>query len=94
VHLCQHYFTEQMAQHKSFTGLSCTARDQFYSDIYNFLLNNYRQALQQLAFDKKETLGEVEVLSPHAQQKNVQALLNSYSQETPQERISRIVEEY
>lgn len=94
VHLCEHYFTEQMATSKSFTGLTCTIRDQFYSDIYNFLVSKYRHALQELVFEKKETLSEVEVLSPHAQKKNVDRLLATYSQETPEERIARIVEEY
>lgn len=83
-----------MANNKSFTGVSCTIRDQFYSDIYNFLVSKYRQTLQELIFEKKETLSEVEVLSPQAQKKNVDKLLNTYSQESPEERISRIVEEY
>lgn len=56
VHLCEHYFTEQMAGSKTFTGVSCTIRDQFYSDIYNFLVSKYRQALQELIFEKKESL--------------------------------------
>lgn len=94
VHLCENYFTEQMANNKSFNGVSCTIRDQFYSDIYNFLVSKYRQTLQELIFEKKETLSEVEVLSPQAQKKNVDKLLNTYSQESPEERISRIVEEY
>lgn len=50
VHLCEHYFTEQMANGKSFTGVSCTIKDQFYSDIYNFLVSKYRQTLQELIF--------------------------------------------
>lgn len=91
VHLCEHYFTEQMANNKSFTGVSCTIRDQFYSDIYNFLVSRYRQALQELIFEKKETLCEVEVLSPQAQKKNVDKLLNFYSHESAEERISRII---
>ena len=31
VHLCEKYFIEQMAGNKSFTGISCTIKDQFYS---------------------------------------------------------------
>jgi len=31
VHLCERYFTEQMAGSKSFTGINCSIKDQFYS---------------------------------------------------------------
>jgi hypothetical protein len=48
-----------MTGSKSFTGVSCTIRDQFYSDIYNFLVSKYRQTLQELIFEKKESLSEV-----------------------------------
>ena len=38
VHLCEKYFTEEMAGSKTFSGVSCSPRDQFYSHIYSFLL--------------------------------------------------------
>jgi hypothetical protein len=42
VHLCEHKYTQVMEGSKSFTGISCTIKDQFYSEIYNFLVTNYK----------------------------------------------------
>lgn len=91
VHLCEKYFTEQMAAAKSFTGVSCSIKDQFYSEIYNFLVARYKQALRELVFEKQESLHEVEVLSPAAQTKNIEKMLSSFRKETSAERASRII---
>lgn len=50
VHLCESYFTEQMGNSKTFTGISCTIKDQFYSEIYTFLVTKYKQILYELIF--------------------------------------------
>lgn len=33
---------------KSFTGITCSVRDQFYSEIYNFLVNSYSDTMNDL----------------------------------------------
>jgi hypothetical protein len=92
VHLCEKYFTDQMAGSKSFTGVSCSIKDQFYSEIYNFLVAKYKQALRELVFEKQESLHEVEVLSPSAQTKNIEKMLSNFRKETSAERANRIIE--
>jgi hypothetical protein len=53
VHLCEKYFAEQMGSSKTFTGVSCSSRDQFYSEIYTFLVSKYKETLKQIIFEKK-----------------------------------------
>ena len=47
---------------KSFTGVSCSMRDQFYSEIYDFLVTEYSQTMFELIEEKKQILNEVYVL--------------------------------
>ena len=42
VHLCEKYFTKEMGNAKTFSGVSCNAKDQFYSQIYTFLVAQYK----------------------------------------------------
>lgn len=48
---------------KSFTGITCSVRDQFYSEIYNFLVSSYSEIMEELIGEKKQILDEVFVLS-------------------------------
>lgn len=94
VYLCEKYFQEQMQGAKSFTGVSCSAKDQFYSEIYNFLVAKYKQTLHHLISEKKENLREVEVLSQPAQIRNIEKYLEAEIKETRDERVKRVIEEY
>ncbi len=53
---------------KSFTGITCSVRDQFYSEIYNFLVAEYTGAMDELTKEKKQILKEVFVLNEENQQ--------------------------
>jgi len=33
---------------KSFTGITCSVRDQFYSEIYNFLVSSYADIMAEM----------------------------------------------
>ena len=83
-----------MGSSKIFTGVSCTAKDQFYSEIYNFLVSHYKQTLKEVIFEKKENLKQIEVLSKSAQQKNVKKYLESQVSETSIEKAERVIKEY
>lgn len=58
VHLCEHKYKDALNGAKSFTGITCTLRDQFYSEIYVFLVTTYKETLRELVFEK-ENLREV-----------------------------------
>ena len=62
VSLCENKFSQQMNGAKSFTGVSCSMRDQFYSEIYDFLVTEYSQTMFELIEEKKQILNEVYVL--------------------------------
>ena len=38
VSICKNKFAGALSQYQSFTGVSTEAKDQFYSEIYNFLI--------------------------------------------------------
>lgn len=63
VHLCEKKFAAKMQGLKSFTGITCSVRDQFYSEIYNFLVSSYSEIMEELIGEKKQILDEVFVLS-------------------------------
>jgi len=94
VHLCEKYFVEQTNGLKSFSGVSCSPKDQFYSQVYAFLVANYKQTLKDIVFEKQELLNEVEVLSVQSQRNKVEKLLEAYSKETTVERVRRVLWEY
>ena len=61
VSLCEHKYRDKMNGEKSFTGISCSVKDQFYSEIYNFLVSSYSEVMEELVKEKKQILGEVQV---------------------------------
>jgi predicted CopG family antitoxin len=61
---------------KSFTGISCSVKDQFYSEIYNFLVESYSDVIKDLMNEKKQKLGQVQVPSEKAQKENVARILD------------------
>lgn len=83
-----------MGSARSFTGVSYSLKDQFYSQIYTFLVTKYKEILKQLVFEKKENLNSIEVLSQASQKKKVNKLLAEEFNETSLERVERILEEY
>lgn len=83
-----------MGSAKSFTGVSYSLKDQFYSQIYTFLVTKYKEILQELVFEKKENLSEIEVLSPPSQKKKMEELLAGQFKESALEQVQRVVDEY
>ena len=57
VSLCEHKYKDMMRGEKSFTGISCSVKDQFYSEIYNFLVSSYSDVMDDLVEEKKQMLG-------------------------------------
>lgn len=52
---------------KSFTGITSSVRDQFYSEIYNFLVTSYSDTIEEMIEEKKQKLNEVFVLDQENQ---------------------------
>lgn len=48
VWLCENKYAAQMNGAKSFTGITCSVRDQFYSEIYNFLVTSYSETMKEM----------------------------------------------
>ena len=76
--LCEHKYKDMMKGEKSFTGITCSVKDQFYSEIYNFLVSSYSDVMDDLVEEKKQMLGEVQVPNLKTQQNNTNTHLNDY----------------
>ena len=59
VQICKDKFGDQMKGMSSYTGVSCNVKDQFYSQIYHFLVTSYKDTMEDLIKEKMEVLREV-----------------------------------
>lgn len=53
-------------------------RDQFYSEIYNFLVSEYSKKMNNLIEEKKQVLNEVYVLKNEQQERESEEYLQSF----------------
>lgn len=63
---------------KSFTGITSSVRDQFYSEIYNFLVTSYSDTMSEMVEEKKQKLKEVYVLNQENQNVLTEQHLQGY----------------
>ncbi len=91
VDICKQKFKKQTKGLSSFTGIACNSKDQFYSQIYHFLVTTYKNCIEKMVKDKRETLREVEVSKEEYQKQFINEYLQNYNKEEFVERMERIL---
>lgn len=67
VKVCKYKYAGVLGAATSFTGVTTEAKDQFYSELYNFLVSTSQRMLEKLVDEKKGELGVTTVPSVQRQ---------------------------
>eukprot|EP00825_Cyclidium_porcatum_P045892 TRINITY_DN7095_c0_g1_i7.p1 TRINITY_DN7095_c0_g1~~TRINITY_DN7095_c0_g1_i7.p1 ORF type:complete len:1131 (-),score=244.37 TRINITY_DN7095_c0_g1_i7:273-3665(-) len=90
VKICRDKFQKQ----GSITGITTDQKDQFYSDLYVFLIEQTRQTLNDLVYQKREELHDDIVTSYDQTLKEREKVLQNITKENDQDRLVRLATEY
>jgi tetratricopeptide (TPR) repeat protein len=74
----------------SLTGVTLDARDQFYSELYVFLIEQMRQTLTDLIKNKKDEMHEDLVVSQEQYQKERDKVIQTVTKESDSDRVLRL----
>lgn len=74
---------DKFQKHGSITGITTDQKDQFYSDLYVFLMEQTRQTLCDLIVQKREELHEDIVTSYEQTQRERDKILQNITKESP-----------
>ena len=78
----------------SITGITLDQRDQFYSELYVFLIDEMRQTLGELIRNKREELHEDICVGYDQTMKERDKILSTITKESPQENLQKLAAEY
>lgn len=78
----------------SITGITTGQQDQFYSELYVFLMEEMRRVLVEMVNEKKEALMEDQLLTKEYAQTKVDAVVAESTNESKAEQLARLGEEY
>lgn len=78
----------------SITGITLDQRDQFYSELYVFLIDEMRQTLGEIIKEKREELHEDIIVGYEQTLKERDKILSTITKETPQETLQKLATEY
>ena len=90
VKICRDKFLKQ----GSITGITTDQKDQFYSELYVFLMEQTRQTLSDLIVAKREELHEDIVTSYDQTQKERDRILQNITKESTKDKLIRLASEY
>ena len=80
---------------KSFKGLHMDDKDHFYSILYAHLVNQIQHSIKDMADTRKDELHEnILISNEETAQKEVDVLINTHTNESADERLARLAEEY
>ncbi|KAL4497056.1 hypothetical protein ABPG72_002212 [Tetrahymena utriculariae] len=78
----------------SITGITTDQRDQFYSELYVFLMEQTRQTLSDLVSSKREELHEDIVTTYEQSQKERDRILQNITKESDKDKLIRLATDY
>lgn len=94
VKVCKYKYAGTLGGATSFTGVTTESKDQFYSELYNFLVSTTQEMLENLVKQKKEELGVTTVPSVAQQTDRIKAYVKQRLDETTGQRAAHFAGEY
>jgi len=85
---------EKYGSEESLKGLSFDKKDKVFSELYAYLVGQYRVSKQSLVAEKREELKEDLTVTPSLMVRDKEKLLAQTTEETSDQRLTRLVAEY